>query len=505
MTPLEGALVGTVGLAVLAPLVGLTALRLLGERVRPRAVVVTAAAVSFAAAAGLAGLWQARDGQAISLGPRMAGGPLLLIDGLTALLLPYATLVDLAIVVAAPSRALVASRMRRMLPAAAGTFAAIGTAHPLALVLLWIATVRLTWRAVRGAPGCLATARLFGRVMTASAIALTIGTALIVADPPWSVGSGWIGATGGWLVAGAVMLRKGIVPFHSWYPAFFADVPLGTVLAFTMPQGGTYTAVRLLVGHADGVALELVVISHAALLTAAYGAALAMIQRDVRGLLGMLAMSQTAMVLAGLSGAVPMELCGALAVWISSGLSLTGAGLVIWSLESRGGPIPLDTLQGRFADAPALATFLLLFGLAAIGFPGTLSFVADDLIVSGSLDDQLSTGLLVIGATACCGIAIVRGWFLVFGGPVMPDAPRHVILPREQATLSVLLALLLALGMVPGPLVRSLESVAESLLASRNAIRRVPPSPDTADDARRMPPPGARTEPEPLPTKGSAR
>jgi NADH-quinone oxidoreductase subunit M len=502
MTPLEASLVGGFGLAVLAPLAGLAALRLLGERVRPRPVVVAAAAVSFAAAAGLAALWHVRDGQPISLGPRLAGGPLLMVDGLTALLLPYATLVDLAIVVAAPSRALVASRMRRMLPAAAGTFAAIGTAHPLALVLLWIVTARLTWRAVRGTPGCGATARLFGRIMTASAIALAIGTALIVADPPWSIGSGWIGAAGGWLVAVAVMLRKGIVPFHSWYPAFFREVPLGTALAFTMPQVGTYTAVRLLVGHADGVALELVVISHAALLTAVYGAALAMIQRDVRGLLGMFAMSQTAMVLAGLSGAVPMELCGALAVWISSGLSLTGAGLVIWSLESRGGPLALDTLQGRFADAPALATFLLLFGLASLGFPGTLSFVADDLIVSGSLDDQLSAGLLVITATACGGIAVVRGWFLVFGGPVVPDAPRHVILPREQATLSVLLALLVGLGLVPGPLVRSFETVAESLLSSRGPGRNPPPSDREPVPDRRTP---SDEEPEHAPLRGSLR
>jgi NADH-quinone oxidoreductase subunit M len=193
------------------------------------------------------------------------------------------------------------------------------------------------------------------------------------------------------------------------------------------------------------------------------------LQRDARGLVGMLAMSQSAMVLAGIAGTLPMELCGALAVWISSGLALTGIGLVIWALESRAGPIAIDTLQGRFADAPALAAFLLLFGLASPGFPGTLSFVADDLIISGSLDERLFSGLLVLLATVFAGIAVIRGWFRVFGGPVTVDAPRHAILRRERIALSAILAILVGLGLHPGPFVRSLDRIAGTLLAARTA------------------------------------
>ncbi|MFM7042986.1 MAG: oxidoreductase, partial [Planctomycetaceae bacterium] len=198
-------------------------------------------------------------------------------------------------------------------------------------------------------------------------------------------------------------------------------------------------------------------------------AALAVVQRSARGLVGTLAMSQSAMVLAGLSGTLPTELCGALAVWISGGLALTGIGLVVWALESRAGPIAIDTLQGRFADAPALAAFFLLFGLASLGFPGTLSFVADDLIIAGSLDEHFLAGTLVIVATAFSGIAVIRAWFRLFGGPAPGDAPRHAVLPRERCTLAALLAVLFGLGLWPGPFVQSLERVATSLLASRQS------------------------------------
>jgi NADH-quinone oxidoreductase subunit M len=182
-----------------------------------------------------------------------------------------------------------------------------------------------------------------------------------------------------------------------------------------------------------------------------------------------------------------MELNGAFCIWISSGLALTGIGLVAWALESRAGPLSLATPQGRFYDAPAMAAFFLLFGLAAIGLPGTLSFVADDLIVSGSLDDQLHAGLLVIASTVLSGIAVMRGWFFIFGGPVAVDGPRHMILPRERVALTALLVPLFVLGLWPAPLVRSLERAAEQLLGV-TADGEPVPAPDVPPEATIGPP-----------------
>jgi len=452
---------------VAAPLIGAALLRFTERRIDPRLVAIGAIAASLAAAVTLAAWWHLGDGRPARFGHRLAAGDLVLVDGLTALLLPYVAVVDLAIVLVAPRRAFAAAGVRRLLTGAAVTFATFVTAHPAALAVLWVVSITATWSTIRSTVGGRATARVYGRMMGLALICMVVGTTLLVADPPWLAGSGTRGAAGGWLVALAVMIRKGLIPFHSWYPAVFSGASLATSLVVTMPQVATYTAARLLVGHADGVPHELVLLANAALVTAAYGAALAVVQRDVRGLVGMLAMSQSAMVFAGLAGTVPTELCGALAVWVSSGLALTGIGLVTWALESRGGRISIETLQGRFADAPALAAFFLLFGLAVLGFPGTLSFVADDLIIAGSLDDHVHAGILVIVTTVFAAVAVMRGWFRIFGGAVTIDAPRHAILPRERIAFLGLLAILFGLGLRPGPFVRSLETVAESLLASR--------------------------------------
>jgi len=468
MTATPSTCVAAVAACVLAPLVGVAILRLTERRLDPRIVAIAAITTSLVAAMTAAAWWLLSDDTPILVGHRLAGGDLVHIDGLTALLLPYVAVVDLAIVLVAPRRAFASTGVRRLLLGAAVTFATLATAHPAALTVLWAVSIVATTTTIRSTIGGRATARVYGRMMAVAIACMAIGTALLVADPPWIAGSGTKGAAGGWLVALAVMIRKGLIPFHSWYPALFSGASLATALVVTMPQVATYTAVRLLVGHADGVPHELVVLANAALLTAAYGAALAVVQRDVRSLVGMLAMSQSAMVFAGLSGTVPTELCGALAVWVSSGLALTGIGLVAWALESRGGTISIETLQGRFADAPALAGFFLLFGLAALGFPGTLSFVADDLIIAGSLDDHVHAGVLVILTTVFAAIAVMRGWFRVFGGPVTVDAPRHSILLRERVAFTALLVILFGLGLWPGPFVHSLERVAASLLASRH-------------------------------------
>jgi NADH-quinone oxidoreductase subunit M len=434
-------------------------------RLAARPVAASALGIVLAASALLAVAWYAAGGTVLAMGDRLVGGSFVTIDGLTALLMPFIAVVDLAILLAAPRRDLEPRAVARMLLGVATTFAMLATAHPVLLVVLWIASAVSTWSAVRRTLGGRPTARVYAIVVGTAVALMIVGTALLVADPPWERTHGTLGAVGGWLVAVAVMMRKGLVPFHSWYPALYTGGPLASALAATIPQVASYTAIRLLVGHADGVGPELVFLSNAALVTAAYGAALAVVQRDARGLVGHLAMSQSAMVLAGIAATEPMELVGALAVWVSSGLALTGIGLVVWALESRAGRISIDTLQGRFADAPALAVFFLLFGLASLGFPGTLSFVADDLIISGALGAQTHAGVLVILATVFAGIAVIRGWFRIFGGPVTIDAPRHEILPRERFVFAALLAILVGLGLWPGPFVRTLDVVAHSVLA----------------------------------------
>lgn len=453
--------------AVAGPLVAAVAVRLRCCRDASRWPAVAGLAVSVTSGVAI-WAWAHERGVGIEYGPRLGGGAMVHVDGVTAVLVPFVAACLGLVLGTAPRRSLDARGTAWFLVGTAATCGLFLTAHPLLIVALVVAAAFPVWRATRDEPGGRPAARVFAITIVASLCCLALGTAMMLADPPWERGSGWIGTTGGWLVAVAVLIREGIVPFHFWFPALFAGAPLHVSLLATVPQVGSYAAVRLLVGHADGVPNELVTLAQLAPVTAVYGGALALVQRDLRRLIGYLAFSQSALVLAGLAGTLPMELAGGLTLWVASGLSLTGIGVVAAALEGRAGPLRLDLPQGRFWDAPALAGFFLLFGLAGIGLPGTLSFVADDLIVAGSLAERLHGGILVILATVFSGIAVTRGWFGIFGGPTLVDAPRHAILLRERLGMAVLLAAVVGLGIMPGPLVRTLEQAATTLLSERD-------------------------------------
>jgi NADH-quinone oxidoreductase subunit M len=460
--------------AVVAPVVGAAVASLGPPGWSARTVAVTASTISLVSGFAAATAWQAGNGVPLAYGPSLGGGRLVFLDGLGAALIPYAAFLATAILLVAPRRMLDRAAVRRIMVGLAATLALFATSDPLALIVLWCVTAQPTWRSARVSPGGRPAAGVFAGYMSVAMFCMAAGTCMLVADPPWARSSGMLGVAGGWLVAVAVMIRKGIFPFHSWYVSLFEGAPMSTALLATMPQVASYTAVRLLVGHADGVPHELEMLSVFALATAVYGAAVAIVQRTLRGFIGAFSMSQSALVLAGLSGTLPLELTGAFCVWISSGLAITGIGLVCWALESRAGEISIEQLQGRFGDAPALAAFFLLFGMASIGLPGTLSFVADDLIVAGSLDVHLAAGLMVIISTVLCGIAVMRCWFQVFGGPRSEDSPCHAVLRRERVALTALIMALFVLGIWPGPLVQSLDLAAEHIL--RISVDEPPPA-----------------------------
>src|SRR5262249_54512785 len=161
-----------------------------------------------------------------------------------------------------------------------------------------------------------------------------------------------------------VLIRSGIVPAHTWLTDLFDRATFGTALLYVTPLLGAYAAVRLVVPHApDWVLRGLGLVS---LLTAVYAARLAMVQMQARRYFCYLFLSHASLVLVGLESVTPIGLTGALCVWISVGLGLTGFGLTLRALESRHGPIQFNEFQGLYEHMPTLAVYYVLTGLACV-------------------------------------------------------------------------------------------------------------------------------------------
>jgi NADH-quinone oxidoreductase subunit M len=273
----------------------------------------------------------------------------------------------------------------------------------------------------------------------------------------------------------AVLIRCGTVPAHCWVTDWFEHASFGNGLLFVTPLVGVYAAVRLVLPIAPDWVLTS--IGTFSLVTAVYAAGMAVVQKDARRFFAYLFLSHSSLVLVGLELHTATSLTGALALWISVPLSLAGFGLTLRALEARFGRLALADYHGLYDHAPALAVCFVLTGLASVGFPGTLGFVATDLLVAGAVEANRYVGLAVVVATAINGISIVRAYFLLFTGARHHSTVSLQIGLRERLAILTLAAVILGGGLFPqmGLLSRSIAAI--ELLEQRES-RGLPTPPD---------------------------
>jgi NADH-quinone oxidoreductase subunit M len=282
---------------------------------------------------------------------------------------------------------------------------------------------------------------------------------------------GTIAETAGlWLIVIAALIRKGIIPFHAWVPEVFDRGRLGPAILFTAPQLGAYITVVLIVPRASPGMLR--TIAMLALATAVYGAALALTQRSARRACGYLFVSQSALVMAGLDCTSATALAGGLLVWLSAGIAFAGLARCVLVLEARRGRLDLTTYHGGYERMPVLASSFLAMGLACTGFPGTLGFVGQELLVTGAIDQFPVMGFAIVIASALTGLAVVRMYFSLFCGRSAPPtrAAAALALKRREAwTFGAVVVTLIGFGIAPRLLVDSRFSAAEDVLRLRTS------------------------------------
>jgi len=168
-------------------------------------------------------------------------------------------------------------------------------------------------------------------------------------------------------------------------------------------------------------------------------------------------------VLIGLELHTATSLSGALGLWVSAALSLGGLGLVLRALEARHGRLSLTRFHGLYDQTPELAVGFLLMGLGCVGFPGTLGFVAVEVLVDGALNVNLSVGIAMVAAAALNGIAVVRAYLLLFTGTRHRSAIPLPVTARERVAVLILSMLLLVGGLAPQYLLADRRAAVKSL------------------------------------------
>jgi NADH-quinone oxidoreductase subunit M len=264
----------------------------------------------------------------------------------------------------------------------------------------------------------------------------------------------------------AVIFRKGICPAHAWVADAVENGPAIPTALFLNGHFGALLVAKLIVpSFTDTVRTLFPVLSYLALATALYVAVRALSENSPRRLLAFLALSQSACILAGLESPTVEGITGALVHWMVVSISTMGLFGVLRLLEVRFGEnLTASTHLGLAEHAPRLAVFFLVFGLALVGLPGTLSFCSQDLLIHGTLKSHPLTGLLLPMAIAMNAISLFRLFTRLFlgkrrtGFTITADA-----LPREQWILAAAMLFLALGGLFPNEIVALRSAEAEAV------------------------------------------
>ena len=327
----------------------------------------------------------------------------------------------------------------RVLLLSAHAQATLGVSSPVVLVGLWAWSAQTVAAELLSSPRGQRAHRVFTIYQGVSVLALGISVLLSVQVP----------ASLFVLVAllVAIGLREAVLPGHSWFPRFVDHAPMAIVVMFAGPQLGVFVQLTLVDSNAMAIVSPLVSIVGG--VTAVLAAMLGVSQRSVRRALAYLIMSQSGLIAFGLASNTTIGLTGAVLNWQVLALATSGLAMTLAALEARRGVLVVGVPGGSFARTPRMAAAFLMLGLASVGFPLTLGFIAEDLLLQGTIAAHPMIGFSLVVATAFNGVTVVRLFFCLFAGSRERSDGEQDFTPRERWAVATGVVVLVVLGVAP--------------------------------------------------------
>ncbi|MFL6114594.1 MAG: NuoM family protein, partial [Catenulispora sp.] len=217
-----------------------------------------------------------------------------------------------------------------------------------------------------------------------------------------------------------------LVPFHTWLPDSGAEAPIGgaVILVGVLDKVGTFGFIRyclpLFPEASRAFAPWVLALAVAGVL---YAALLAMGQSDMKRLVSYTSISHFGFIALGIFAFTTEAGTGAVLYMVNHGISTGLLFIVVGMLISRGGSRQIGDYGGVASYAPLLAGSFLIAGLASLALPGTNSFVSEFLTLIGSFPSRP-----VFTIIATTGMILAALYILLMYQRTMNGPPRGVLL-----------------------------------------------------------------------------
>jgi len=290
-----------------------------------------------------------------------------------------------------------------------------------------------------------------------------------------------------WLFLGffiAFAIKAPLWPFHTWLPdATFSAQPGAAVLMLgVMDKVGTFGMIRYcleLFPTAAHYFTPLILVL--AVISILYGAIVAIGQTSMKRLIGYTSVSHFGFIVLGIFAFTSQGQVGAILYMVNHGFATGALFLLAGFLIVRRGSDRIADYGGVQTVAPLLAGLFLVSLLAMLSLPGLSTFVSEFLVLVGTF-----TRYKVAASFATAGIilaAIYALWLYqrIATGPVAePVAKMPDLRFRELVAVFPLVALIIAMGVYPKPVLDVINPAVQSTLSQVHSTDPVPAHPAPA-------------------------
>jgi multicomponent Na+:H+ antiporter subunit D len=261
-----------------------------------------------------------------------------------------------------------------------------------------------------------------------------------------------------WLMLIGVLVNAAVPPLHAWLPDAYPRASIfGTVfLAAFTTKSAVYVLARLFPETEPLVWLGAVM--------TLYGVVFAVLENDIRRLLGYHIISQVGYMVCGVGIGSEMAVNGsaahAAAHIFYKGLLMMSAGAVVWA-TGRG---KLSELGGLARPLPWVMILFTIGAFSISGVPLFNGFISKSMVISAAAEDHRATVEVMLNVASMgtfLSIGLKLLWFMFFGNEPKTTSVTRAVPPSMYVAMTVAASVCIVTGVYPPLLYSALPYHAE--------------------------------------------
>jgi NADH-quinone oxidoreductase subunit M len=263
----------------------------------------------------------------------------------------------------------------------------------------------------------------------------------------------------------AFAIKAPLWPVHTWLPDAAAESPPGgaVLLVGVLDKVGTFGMIRLCLPlFPDASRWAAPVVITLAVIGILYGALVAIGQTDIKRLIAYTSISHFGFITLGIFAMTTTAQSGSTLYMFNHGFSTAALFLIAGFMISRRGSRLIADFGGVQRVAPLLAGTFLVAGLSSLALPGLSSFISEFLVLVGTFPRyQVAAVLATLGIILASVYILLMYQRTMTGEPTEATSRFRDLDRREVAVVAPLVAVIIALGFYPKPLLDVINPAVE--------------------------------------------